>query len=966
MNDDGIRVDAFRAEAAPGGASVMEAWLGRLIKRRNRYPGAWRVARLIDEAELFGFAPPHIVDVQATGLRVSEWPAQKVILEWHGCQGDSVDGDFSGDGAEKVPSQNGQIEDHKQTRKDQIGDDESGTAESQSHATDNSPERPGRGPSGDGEGSSDDSQSSSGDGEGSSGSTVPAVRLPADLSDDDLLDSIVAAGAAISREQADQFVRVSELAHRRAGTAVTELTGRPAHGEQAVSIGAQAVADELGLTLTLSRWNAEKLVFTAVGLCLEAPEVLDCLTRGEIDLPRAEVILDYTHSLLAASTNDDPDGADPEQLARDLQEKLLTAAKDKTTSELKKTAEDALIRINPAAAERRHAAKRTRRHLRLIPDLDGMCWLSVYLPADQGVRIMAALKALVEAAWNESDNGKDGDNGSDNGGDSDNGADGDNGGDTRTLDQASVDALYDIVIAALETFGGSDVEHHCTHPDHHHDHATSTTQPGVVPDDEPANSGTTSDERDTSSDERHTASQDSSAASQHSAAPSQHSAATSSDSGAASDDRDTDPQAPGSDSNGLSRDSADPRRDSADPRCDSADPRRDSSDPRCDSCDPRCDSADADTSDPGARSCDLDADPHGPDCGAGYPEITANTGNASLNDAGRQAQPVDRPDRHRSLKSKPPATSQGATLFQGGTMSPTESVPSEPPSLASPSPASPSPASPSPASPSLESPGSESSLLESSLLESPLHDEKPPAAKANTPGTPAVSRSRTRRPKADTQVLLTISADTLTGASDDPAYLNGYGPIIASLARKVAATGTWRCALINGIHGTLEGLGTSTYTPEYTPTAPLRRHLIARDTHCRWPGCTRPARRCHVDHVVPYSKGGATCDCNTEILCAHHHRIKHETGFTVHFSTNPEHPPGTIVFTTPAGRQHLSYPEPLQAPCAQTPCAQTPCAENGPGTESNTTRLHDAAHEKKDERPSSSDRPPPESGPPPF
>ena len=37
--------------------------------------------------------------------------------------------------------------------------------------------------------------------------------------------------------------------------------------------------------------------------------------------------------------------------------------------------------------------------------------------------------------------------------------------------------------------------------------------------------------------------------------------------------------------------------------------------------------------------------------------------------------------------------------------------------------------------------------------------------------------------------------------------------------------------------------------------ADLTRHIHARDQHCRFPGCTRPATTCDLDHVTPYPHG---------------------------------------------------------------------------------------------------------------
>jgi hypothetical protein len=62
-----------------------------------------------------------------------------------------------------------------------------------------------------------------------------------------------------------------------------------------------------------------------------------------------------------------------------------------------------------------------------------------------------------------------------------------------------------------------------------------------------------------------------------------------------------------------------------------------------------------------------------------------------------------------------------------------------------------------------------------------------------------------------------------------------------------------------------------------------------------------------VDHLRPYPEG-VTCECNTESLCGFHHRIKHETGFRVRWSTNPNHPPGTLIWTGPSGREYIDHP----------------------------------------------------------
>lgn len=65
----------------------------------------------------------------------------------------------------------------------------------------------------------------------------------------------------------------------------------------------------------------------------------------------------------------------------------------------------------------------------------------------------------------------------------------------------------------------------------------------------------------------------------------------------------------------------------------------------------------------------------------------------------------------------------------------------------------------------------------------------------------------------------------------------------------------------------------------YAPAPSLRRAIVERDGTCRHPGCTHPAERCDLDHVVPFDhshplRGGLTREDNLIALCRSHHRFK--------------------------------------------------------------------------------------------
>jgi hypothetical protein len=80
----------------------------------------------------------------------------------------------------------------------------------------------------------------------------------------------------------------------------------------------------------------------------------------------------------------------------------------------------------------------------------------------------------------------------------------------------------------------------------------------------------------------------------------------------------------------------------------------------------------------------------------------------------------------------------------------------------------------------------------------------------------------------------------------------------------------------------------------------LEDRLRAWQTACVFPWCTRPARRCDIDHVVAYAAGGATCDCNLAPLCRRHHRLKTHGGWSY---TTVE--TGVWLWSEPHGQQFL-------------------------------------------------------------
>lgn len=148
------------------------------------------------------------------------------------------------------------------------------------------------------------------------------------------------------------------------------------------------------------------------------------------------------------------------------------------------------------------------------------------------------------------------------------------------------------------------------------------------------------------------------------------------------------------------------------------------------------------------------------------------------------------------------------------------------------------------------------------------------------------------------QVSVSVSLETLLGLTGSPAELTGFGPVGAEVARALAADGDWRW-LLHDEAGRLLTLSTQ----RYFPSAELTRYLLARDQVCCFPGCNVPARRCDIDHAVPFEQGGRTDARNCGCLCRRHHRLKHEGGWSLE-----RHPDESCTWTSPAGKTYTVRP----------------------------------------------------------
>ncbi|MDF2666172.1 MAG: hypothetical protein K0R81_2022 [Microbacterium sp.] len=193
------------------------------------------------------------------------------------------------------------------------------------------------------------------------------------------------------------------------------------------------------------------------------------------------------------------------------------------------------------------------------------------------------------------------------------------------------------------------------------------------------------------------------------------------------------------------------------------------------------------------------------------------------------------------------------------------------------------------------------------LTTMPAPDRTTAGAPSPAPGLreEAVSTSAAARTHPSTPtVVVTVPALTLLGADDHPATMEGYGPIDLDTARRLAGeASSWVRLLTHPITEAPLVLDRQTYR---VPVA-LRRWLGVTSPTCVFPGCNRRARDCDLDHLTAWADGGTTDADNLAPECRHHHRLRHETGWT------PTHDPltGELRWSSPLGGTHDIDPPPF-------------------------------------------------------
>ena len=152
---------------------------------------------------------------------------------------------------------------------------------------------------------------------------------------------------------------------------------------------------------------------------------------------------------------------------------------------------------------------------------------------------------------------------------------------------------------------------------------------------------------------------------------------------------------------------------------------------------------------------------------------------------------------------------------------------------------------------------------------------------------------------------LVMTQAALFGTSDEPAHVEGYGPVPAELAREIVA-GACSSSEKLWLHRlyaspTTGELAAMDARGRYFPPS-LVRFVRVRDQICRTPWCDAPIR--HTDHPLGVAEGGATDAENGQGLCEACNYAKQAFGW--HARASPTSGAHEIETTTPTGHRYRS------------------------------------------------------------
>ena len=220
------------------------------------------------------------------------------------------------------------------------------------------------------------------------------------------------------------------------------------------------------------------------------------------------------------------------------------------------------------------------------------------------------------------------------------------------------------------------------------------------------------------------------------------------------------------------------------------------------------------------------------------------------------------------------------------------------------------------------------------------------ACTCGQPGCPTKADDGALRDRGGAQLVINVIATdhTVQGESAAPGYLEGYGVVDADQVRRLAAAAA-SLRLVDPLKIAADPLS-------YQPSAALERAVRCRDLTCRFPGCSRRAVFCDLDHTIAFNHqdptcGGLTVMTNLKCLCRLHHRLKTFGGWR-----DTQLADGTVIWVSPTGKTYRTSPAgvDLFPQLGRQACA-APAANRRSRSKQRASRITQARKHNREQRP---------------
>jgi hypothetical protein len=172
-------------------------------------------------------------------------------------------------------------------------------------------------------------------------------------------------------------------------------------------------------------------------------------------------------------------------------------------------------------------------------------------------------------------------------------------------------------------------------------------------------------------------------------------------------------------------------------------------------------------------------------------------------------------------------------------------------------------------------------------------------AKAASKGTITGGRSNAK-------LLATVPIETIVERGEARGLTHAGPTLDAETVRRLACDA--------GIHRVITGPGSSVLDfgrETRLVSENLFLALVARDQHCRWPGCSIRATWCDAHHIVEWLDGGHTNEATCALLCHFHHSMAHQPGWSITGNGHEfviHRPDGSTETSTPPARSVTTSP----------------------------------------------------------